>query len=165
MNNQQEEQEQEIWNEYKTAQQEKKDASIEAQYDAFMDAINDGDTGKMLEITSNAWEYTPPTLEDEDEETEAESAPSITPEDTTPPTITPAPEPARRRRVFTEERQRFVSRKQEDYSYTLAMKIRQLLKQTFGEETSATQWHRNFSIEMKLQIISELEAGRNFNTK
>jgi len=157
--NEQDTEEQENWNTFQANRKAEKDALIEAAYNKFMD----GDTETMLEIARNAWENPTPI---EDEETEAEAAPAITPEAAPTPTITPAPapEPARRR-VFMEERQRWVSRKQESYSYELAMKIRQLLKQTFGEDTSATQWHKNFSIEMKLQIISELEAGRNFNTK
>jgi len=68
-NNDQQE-EQENWNAFQATQQEKKDASIEAEYDAFMDAINNGDTEALAVIADNAWEYTPPTLEDE--ETEAE---------------------------------------------------------------------------------------------
>lgn len=77
-------------------------------------------------------------------------------------TETPAPAP---RRTFTESRQRFVSRKQEDYSYKLAMEIRNILFNQFKEDTSATQWHKNFSIETKLEILEELRAGRNFNVK
>jgi len=66
MNDQQEEQEN--WNDFQALREAKKADAIEAEYASFMN----GDTGKMLEITSNAWEYTPEETEAEEQEIEAE---------------------------------------------------------------------------------------------
>lgn len=140
-------------NTYETNNQDK----IEAEYNAFMDAINAGDDEAIAEITAN-WDIEQPTPKLE------LSFSDISEQDifTTETVVTPAPQP---RRVFTESRQRFVSKKQEEYSQKLAREIRNILYSKFNEDTSAHYFHKNFTIDQKLEMLAELKAGRNFDVK
>lgn len=133
---------------------EQRDQQIEEQYNKFMDDVMD----ENYDGDFSEYGFEQPTPEVELTFTDI-SEQSIF---ITEPVSTPAPQP---RRVFLETRQRFVSRKQEDYSYKLAMEIRSLLREKFNEETSATQWHKWFTVSDKLLMIEELKAGRNFYVK
>lgn len=130
----------------------KRDQQIEDEYNAFMQDVMDSD----YEGDFSEYGFEQPTPEIELSFTDISEEITLS----TETVVTPAP-----RRVFTESRQRFSSKAQEGYSMKLAMQIRDLLKSKFGEDTSANQWHKNFSIDTKLEILEELKAGRNFNTK
>lgn len=74
---------------------------------------------------------------------------------------TPAPAP---RRVFTESRPRF-SKAQEGYSQKLSRQIRDILFNQFNEDYSAHYFHKNFTIDQKLEMLDELREGRGFDVK
>lgn len=82
-----------------------------------------------------------------------------------PVVATEAPKPATKRRVFAEERQYGMSKKQESFANELAREIRDRLFNQFKENTSANYWQKNFSIDNLIEIRDELRAGRNFNVK
>ena len=133
---------------------EQRDQMIEEQYNQFMkDVLDENYDGDFSEY---GFEQPTPKVE----LTFTDISEEITFITETPAPV-PAPQP---RRVFAESRPRF-SKAQEGYSQKLARQIRDILFNQFNEDYSAHYFHKNFTIDQKLEMLDELKAGRNFDVK